>query len=627
VTDGRSPLEGLDEEQLRAARALHGPVRVVAGAGTGKTTVIAHRIAHGIASRTYAAEEVLALAFSNRAAASLRARLAVLGAGGVAAQTFHAAALRQLRHFWPRVAPGSSPRLLEGKARLVAELAGELRLSTEAGIVRELAAEVEWRKSRVLSLDEYAALAAERASPLRVPAERLVAFQQAYDATTAERGQMDFEDVLLVLCGMLESEPRVAAQVRARYRRITVDEYQDISPLSQRLLEAWLGDGEEICVVGDPAQAIYGFAGGDAQYLLSFAERFARAQTFALTRSYRTPDALLGPANALARRIEGAVILRGAYPATEPAPSEPAPAARGAGAPALGEPAPRGPQPPADPSAAAPALAGSAHAPSVPARDGGSRAAARPPVLSVYEDDAAEAAAIAVGIAERLGRGVAAEAVAVLVRTNAQADPIRLALAERGISSRLLSGRPFFDLDEVRHAVMALRAASVAPSLAPVAEQAEDVLRALRWSPRPPAPGGRERERWDALEAIARLARVTPEGTDFRSFTEELLRRREEEREPPVPAVTVTTLHAAKGLEWPVVHLAGLAEGQLPNQGASSARELEEERRLLYVGLTRAAAELSLSYAQSDPRGRRRDPSRFLVECGMSSPGAARQES
>ena len=584
MTGGRSPLEGLDEEQLRAARALRGPVRIVAGAGTGKTTVIAHRIAHGIASRAYAAEEVLALAFSNRAAASLRARLAVLGAGGVAAQTFHAAALRQLRHFWPRVAPGSSPRLLEGKARLVAELAGELRLSTEAGVVRELAAEVEWRKSRVLSLDEYAGLASERASRLRVPAERLVAFQQAYDTTTAERGQMDFEDVLLVLCGMLESEPRVAAQVRARYRRITVDEYQDISPLSQRLLEAWLGDGEEICVVGDPAQAIYGFAGGDAQYLLSFAERFARAQTFALTHSYRTPDALLGPANTLARRIEGAVILRGTPLAAEPAASAPAPAA-------------------------------------------GSGAAARRPVLSVYEDDAAEAAAIAVGIAERLRRGVAPEEVAVLVRTNAQADPIRLALAERGISSRLLSGRPFFDLDEVRHAVMALRAASVAPSLAPVAEQAEDVLRALRWSARPPAPGGRERERWDALEAIARLARETPEGTDFRSFTEELLRRREEEREPPVPAVTVTTLHAAKGLEWPVVHLAGLAEGQLPNQSAGSARELEEERRLLYVGLTRAAAELSLSYARSDPRGRRRDPSRFLAECGMSSSGAPRPES
>jgi DNA helicase-2/ATP-dependent DNA helicase PcrA len=377
-----------------------------------------------------------------------------------------------------------------------------------------------------------------------------------------DRRQLDFEDVLLACAGMLEAEPRVAASVHEQYRHFTVDEYQDVSPLQNRLLELWLGERRDLCVVGDASQTIYSFAGADLRYLLEFGRRFPDATVVRLETNYRSQPPILAAANALMKGRPGALEL-------------------------------------------------------VAAREAPT---AEPPILTAFDSEAEEAAGIAASVAARIAAGAEPAEIAVLYRAHAQSAAIQQALAEAGIASTVLGGKRFFDMPEVRQAVLALRGASVAPTERGFLPNVRRVLREMGLTDEPPTAGGAQRDGWEARRAILRLAEEAPDDTTLRSFSDTLMARAKDQHEPTVQVVTLSTLHAAKGLEWPHVILAGCAEGALPISYATSFDAIDEERRLAYVGITRAARTLELTWSHSAGRGERR-PSRFLQEIGTTGRG------
>ncbi|WP_448005240.1 ATP-dependent helicase [Agromyces bauzanensis] len=571
------PLLGaLDDDQRVVAEALLGPVCVLAGAGTGKTRAITHRIAYGVASGAYDPARVMALTFTARAAAELRARLRALGAGGVQARTFHAAALAQLNHFWPLVVGGSAPRVLEYKGRVLGEAAERLKLRVDVATLRDVAAEIEWRKVSALGMDDYERRLASHGAPGSLTPDQMLALVAGYEQLKDERRALDFEDVLLATAGMIESEPSVAMHVRESYRHFVVDEYQDVSPAQQQLLDLWLGGRRDLCVVGDASQTIYSFAGATPEYLLDFERRYEDATVVRLERNYRSTAAIIGVANRLMRGRAGALQLV--------------------------------------------AVADRAHR----TTDAAAASVIEPDVVS-YADELAEARGVATRIRERVDAGVPPETIAVLMRVNSQSAILERALDDVRVGSRVRGSVRFFDRPEVREAVHALRAAALTIAGEPLFKSVSDVLRSLGWTVQPPDGPGAVRARWESLNAIARLVDDAPEGTTFREFADELRARAEAQHEPTVSAVTLATLHSAKGLEWDEVHIVGLTEGMLPISYAKGLDAIDEERRLLYVGITRARRRLSLSWprAGGGQRGER-EPSRFLQEFGNRSRDAAR---
>ncbi|WP_417554231.1 ATP-dependent helicase [Microbacterium sp.] len=553
-----SALDALDERQREAASVLRGPVAVLAGAGTGKTRVITHRIAHGVDTGAYSPSRVMAVTFTAKAAGELRGRLRALGVGGVAARTFHAAALAQLNFFWPTLTGDTAPAIVDNKVRLLGQAADAMRLRPSTATLRDIASEIEWRKVSMLSIEQYA----EQNRPISgIRPEQLLELQAAYETLKDERRQLDFEDVLLACAGMLETESRVAAAVHEQYRHFTVDEFQDVSPLQNRLLELWLGDRRDICVVGDASQTIYSFAGAQQRYLLEFGQRHPDATIVRLETNYRSHAPILTAANALMKGRPGALAL-------------------------------------------------------VPAHDGPAEA----PMLTGYDTEREEADGIAAAIAARIAGGVSPAEIAVLYRAHAQSAVLQQALAARGIATTVLGGTRFFDMPEVRQAVLGLRAAAVAPTSLGFLPTVRDVLRGLGLTEEPPEAGGAQRNGWEARRAILRLAEEAPEGTTLRVFADELMARAKDQHEPALRTVTLSTLHAAKGLEWPHVLLAGWAEGALPISYASTFEQVDEERRLAYVGITRAARTLAISWSSGAGRGDRA-PSRFLAEIGTTSRG------
>ncbi|MFK4728145.1 ATP-dependent helicase [Agromyces mediolanus] len=573
-------LDALDDEQRVVAEALIGPVCVLAGAGTGKTRAITHRIAYGVVTGAYDPARVMALTFTSRAAAEIRGRLHALGAGRVQVRTFHAAALAQLNHFWPLVAGGGpAPRVLEYKGRLLGHAAERLKVRVDTATLRDVAAEIEWRKVSGLGPAAYETRLASRGPAGGLSAEQQLALMQEYERVKDERRSMDFEDVLLATAGMIESEPSVAMHVRESYRHFVVDEYQDVSPAQQRLLELWLGDRKELCVVGDASQTIYSFAGASSEYLLGFERRFDDATVVRLERNYRSTAPIVGTANRLMRGRPGALRLEAA----------------------------------ADGAASRAAASGPA-----------GRGAAPEPVVSEFADDLAEAREVATRVRASIDAGVPAAEIAVLLRVNSQSALYERVLDEVGVPYRVRGAQRFFDQPDVLKAVHALRAQALVPSDEPLFKSVSDVLRSLGWSATAPEGPGAVRARWEALNAIAGLVDEQPPGTTLRQFADELRARAESHHEPAVQAVTLATLHSAKGLEWDEVHLVGLSEGLLPIAYAKGLDAIDEERRLLYVGLTRARHRLALSWARRGPVGRgEREPSRFLRELDSRTPGAA----
>ncbi|TFV60893.1 ATP-dependent DNA helicase UvrD2 [Geodermatophilus sp. DF01-2] len=564
VEGAEAVLAQLDDEQRAAARAVSGPVCILAGAGTGKTRTITHRIAYGVHTGAFVPEQVLAVTFTARAAGELRSRLAGLGVGGVQARTFHAAAMRQLRYFAPRVLGGPMPELVENKLRLVAAAASRSRLSTDRTSLRDLASEIEWAKTTLATPDDYPARAqaAGREPPFEPAAVARV--YASYESAKQRDGALDFEDLLLVTAFALEEHPDVARQVRGQYRHYVVDEYQDVNPLQQRLLDAWLGGRADVCVVGDPNQTIYSFTGADPDYLLGFADRYPDAEVVKLERDYRSTPQVVALANKL-----------------------------------IGQ---------APPRRGLPGL-----------RLLGQRAEGPAPRFFEHPDEPTEAAAVAQACRALVEAGTPAAEIAVLFRINAQSEVYENALSAAGVPYVLRGGERFFERPEVREAVLLLRgAAAGGTEPGALVPTVRDVLASTGWVEHRPPPGGAARDRWQSLAALVDLAvdLVAEDPTmELAGFVAHLAARADAQHAPTVQGVTLASMHAAKGLEWDAVFVVGLVDGVLPiSQSLSRPDAVEEERRLLYVAVTRAREQLTLSWSLArNPGGRRSRPrSRFL---------------
>jgi DNA helicase-2/ATP-dependent DNA helicase PcrA len=558
-------LTGLDEQQRAAAEAVSGPVCILAGAGTGKTRTITHRIAYGVHLGVYVPEQVLAVTFTARAAGELRARLASLGVGGVQARTFHAAAMRQLRYFAPKVLGGPLPPLVENKLRLVGTAASRARLSTDRTSLRDLAGEIEWAKTTLATPDDYPARAAKAGRELPFEAAAVAQVYASYESAKQREGVLDFEDLLLVTAYTLEEHRDVAAQVRGQYRHFVVDEYQDVNPLQQRLLDAWLGGRAEVCVVGDPNQTIYSFTGADPDYLLGFADRYPDAEVVKLERDYRSTPQVV----ALANKLIGQAPRRKGLPGLR----------------LLGQ-RPEGPE----------------------------------PLFLEHPDEPTEATAVALACRALIDAGTPASEMAVLFRINAQSEVYEAALTDAGVPYVLKGGERFFARPEVREAVLLLRGAAAGGSepgaLVPTVR---DVLSSTGWAEHKPPAGGAALDRWRSLAALVDLAvDLVTENPDLNlaGFVAHLAERADAQHAPTVQGVTLASMHAAKGLEWDAVFVVGLVDGVLPiAQSLSRPEAIEEERRLLYVATTRARERLTLSWSLSrNPGGKRARPrSRFLT--------------
>ena len=555
-------LAALDPEQREVATALRGPVRVLAGAGTGKTRAITHRIAYGVACGVYNPMEVLAVTFTTRAAGEMRARLRAMGAGPTQARTFHSAALRQVRYFWPRVYGGEPPQLIESKLGLVAGAARRNRVETDQARLRDVASEIEWSKVSNVRPDDYVGVATTRGREVSGLDHATVAHLFAsYEDLKREQGRMDMEDVLLCGAAILAEDERVAAEVRRQYRWFVVDEFQDVSPIQVALLDLWLGGRDEICVVGDPAQTIYSFAGARASYLTEFPRTHEGTTSVSLVRNYRSTPQVIAVANKL--------------------------------------------------------LAGSR---SVGVQLWAQREAG--PAVTWHEqpDEVAEADAVAREVTRLHRAGVPLREMAALFRINAQSEAFEEALTSASIPYVVRGAARFFDRPEVRQATAMIRGTVKAGEVEgeTVPQQVRAVLTGQGWTAEAPSRG-KVRDRWESLQALVsqaeEFAAQQPDAT-LEGFVLELDRRAHEQHAPVAEGVTLATLHAAKGLEWDAVFLCGVQEGSMPIVYASTPAEVEEERRLLYVGVTRARKHLHVSWSLARNPGQqaRRKPSRFLLD-------------
>ena len=545
-------LEALDNEQRAVALATRGPVCVIAGAGTGKTRAITHRIAYAAAIGTMDPHKVLALTFTARAAGEMRTRLRSLGVPAVAARTIHAAALKQLTFFWPQVFGGRTPDLLTTKSGFLteaikrAQLQGELSI-TSRDLLRDIATEIEWAKVSQVAPSDYLSESLKRTVKPRINPEQLAKVYTAYESVKHQERAIDFEDVLLLTTAMIEQEREVRERVQDQYRFFTVDEYQDISPLQQRLINAWLGSRQELCVVGDPAQTIYSFAGATPVFLNSFTQRFPEAEVVRLTTGYRSTPEIIITANSILRKGAMGNEL-------------------------------------------------------VAINDHGSK-----PTITAYNDESGEIVGIVRDIKALISEGTAAQDIAVLARTNNQLNGLEIAMNAANLPYQVRNTERFFERQEVRDFLKQVRTASVIPT------EGVSWLDELRTLAQPFLTGGAI----DGIAALLHLARELDSDSGFtpknlRAYSREVEDRVQQNNPPTMPVTTLATLHAAKGLEWERVFLIGVSDGILPLENNSTTGDqasIDEERRLFYVGITRAKSDLRLSY-----RGK---ASRFLAEAGL----------
>jgi len=584
-------LERLDPEQREVATNLRGPLVVLAGAGTGKTRAITHRIAYGVRTGEYQPAAVLAVTFTTRAAGEMRGRLRELGAPGVQAKTFHAAARKQLSYFWPRAIGGPMRQLIEQKGRYIAQAARHIGIKVDAVAVRDLAKEIEWAKVEMIAPKDYVhkAVARGREAPGGYTLAEVSALAIAYEDLKNSLQLIDFEDLLTILGALLAEDSTIADQVRRQYRHFVVDEYQDVSPIQQFLLDQWLGGRDELCVVGDPSQTIYSYAGARPGYLLNFKQKYPHAGEVRLIRDYRSTPQVVQLANAILKegRVEGALQLQA------------------------------------------------------------QRAPGRAPVYRAYDSDELEAAGIVESARQLISQGIKPSEIAVLYRTNAQSVLFEKAFSDAQIGYQLKGSEQFFARADVVRAITLLnnQAAELATDASSGAKssggasvndgnagsagsaglsaampaQVREILAAVGWAETPPAPSGAIRERWDAMCALVNLADELAANAQpakpatLLDLVTELRDRSAHQHAPTINGVTLASLHSAKGLEWDAVFLAGMSEGLLPISLADTPEMVAEERRLLYVGVTRARELLEVSYARSKAGGRgNRKPSRFL---------------
>ena len=567
-------LVGLDDEQREAVLAARGPLCVLAGAGTGKTRTITHRIAHLVADGHVAAGQVLAVTFTSRAAGEMRSRLRAMdttpGASVAAVQalTFHAAARRQLQYFWPRVVGSTGWELLDRKFAVVAQAANRARLQVSTDDVRDLAGEIEWAKASLITPEGYVTAVTAISRDIPLDAEKIAAIYAGYETLKANRDGrtlLDFDDLLLHTAAAIENDVAVASEFRDRYRCFVVDEYQDVTPLQQRVLDAWLGDRDDLTVVGDANQTIYSFTGATPRYLLDFSRRFPESTVVRLERDYRSTPQVVSLANRVITAARGRMA--------------------GSKLHLIGQ-RPPGPE----------------------------------PKFTEHPDEAAEATAVARAIKKLIDSGTAASEIAVLYRINAQSEVYEEALTAAGIPFQVRGGEGFFSRQEIRQSLVALQRAADRGIDGELPSMVRELLEPLGLTAEAPT-GAKARERWEALTSLAELVddevAARPE-LELPALVAELKLRADARHPPVVQGVTLASLHAAKGLEWDAVYLVGLADNTLPISHALAhgpdSEAVEEERRLLYVGITRARMYLELSWALARNAGGRqsRRPSRFL---------------
>ncbi len=534
-------LAGLNPEQRRAAEAVRGPVCILAGAGSGKTTTITHRIANQVATGAFRPGEIMAVTFTDRAAGGLKARLAALGVERVRASTFHSAALRQLRHF----APHELGQILPSKAFMLRQIADRLPGAYKFRPAADLATEIEWAKNRRLPPERYLAESVHRQPP--VPHDLMLRVYREYERRKQEEGLVDFEDLLELTIGVFERDSVARETFRTQYRAFTVDEYQDVNLLQQTLLDLWLGDRDDLCVVGDDYQSIYAFTGAGPEHLLGVPERFPDAFVVRLEENYRSTPQVLALANRLVPQLGGAEkVLRATLP--------------------------EGPE----------------------------------PVVRPFATPEAEGEAIVAAI-----RAVEAplEEVAILCRTNARLTDFEELLHEARLP---FQGASLLERDAARRIVRRLERSAGTPAAAAVRGAALDAgwLEAL-----PDSLGERELVRQTDLARLVALA-ANFDG-DAAAFVADL-RERFGSGGDSARGVNLLTLHRAKGLEFEAVFLPRLQEKELPIRQAKTPAEIAEERRLLYVGMTRAKRVLWLSWSGK--------PSRFLRELGQTHEPGSRRE-
>jgi DNA helicase-2/ATP-dependent DNA helicase PcrA len=544
--DSETILSGLNHEQRQAAEAVRGPVCVIAGAGTGKTTTITRRIGNQVAAGAFAAREILAVTFTDKAAGEMRSRLVALGVPGIAARTFHSAALAQLRYFRP-----GGWRVLPSKVLLLREIANTLPGAYRYRPAADLAAEVEWARNRRLTPETYRDGLGPRRPPL--PPDLMERVFRRYERRKRQLELVDFEDLLEHAIRLFDEDEHAADEFRARYRAFTVDEYQDVNLLQQALLERWLGGREELCVVGDDHQAIYSFTGATPRYLLEMPRRFPAASVFRLEQNYRSTPQILELANRLAPKLGGfAKVLETIRP---PGPT---------------------------------------------------------PAIRVFPDRQEEVADLVGAVRNLASEGVPWQEIAVLYRTNARSEDFEEALTAAGIPFQVRGGS-FLDRQAARRVVAELSRSTSTT----VAAEVREVAERLGYLEMPPAGvGEHEATRQADLARLVNLAADADDGETTTAMFLAGLRDRfgegGEER-----GVHLLTYHRAKGLEFDVVFLPLLEERELPTRQAARDEELlAEERRLLYVGITRARRCLFVS------RSAAAKGSRFLTELGLAASSA-----
>lgn len=539
-------LAPLDPDQRAVATAVAGPVAVLAGAGTGKTRALTHRVAYGVATGVMDPRRTLVVTFTTRAAGEFGRRLRAMGVQGVRVRTVHAEALRQLQWMWPKAVGGSMPRVQASKYPLVISALNRLGIRLDDAGRRDATSGIERAKALGLGPEQVDDAVLDG---------RLPQIYQAYEDVKAAAGVVDFEDILLLNAGLIRDNVTVAEQVRQWCRWITVDEFQDVSPLQHGVIEGWLGGRDELCVVGDPSQTIYTFAGATSEYLLGFRSRWPEATVLQLTRSYRCATGVIDLANSVLAQAEDGARLTLLSQRQE---------------------------------------AGQVH-------------------TRAFDSDQEEAVAVAAEIASMLRSRSPAD-IAILVRTNAATARFERELQALGIPYTVRGSARFMQRPEVKRAVSLLRVAAKHDSDRTVTEQVAAALEPMGYTPHPPV-GQAQREEWESLAALVGLARGHE---TLGTLIADLDERAENDDAPVADAVTLASLHSAKGLEWDVVFMPGLHEGGLPLRYQGELVDVAEERRLFYVGVTRARDVLQLSYAGSGSRRESRQPSRFL-------PAAARR--